>query len=188
MQSADSARTQVVMAAKWNYPEDEQDRHPVEMTDVHHKSDDGKGMFNWRMIHPVTLPCKFHFISLTIQDVFFIPGFTPDCIAENIFNMKSFFGKAHKDPKNVALALLSFPDNTSPAPLPVPIHLTTASAPGAASSTSDVVDSCKLHGPSVTPAQGRQGNVGGHNMAERTTARHSTAQHILWAGGCSGAS
>ena len=89
------------MNAMWNYPEDEQDRRPCEKTDVHMKSDDGRGLFNWRMIHLVTLPCKFHFVQLTVQDVFFIPGFTPKVIGQNTFNMKSFFGKAHKNPTQV---------------------------------------------------------------------------------------
>jgi len=69
--------------------------HKIQNTDVHYRSKDGKGQFNWRMIWDIIIPSK-HDSRLTIQvwDKNFV---TPDsALAECTLNLKDFFRKAEK--------------------------------------------------------------------------------------------
>ena len=50
------------------------------------------------MIFPVTIPCKFHFLEIRVISAGYTGLFKGDSIAENVFNMKSFFHKIHEDP------------------------------------------------------------------------------------------
>ena len=52
------------------------------------------------MIQPVTLPCKYHFLNVRVQDVYLLKLILdPNVIADNTFNLKSFMTKAHKNPE-----------------------------------------------------------------------------------------
>eukprot|EP01006_Ploeotia_vitrea_P058480 TRINITY_DN69514_c0_g1_i1.p1 TRINITY_DN69514_c0_g1~~TRINITY_DN69514_c0_g1_i1.p1 ORF type:complete len:299 (-),score=23.49 TRINITY_DN69514_c0_g1_i1:9-872(-) len=90
---------QVSLTPKWNYPEDEDGGKRETKTDtqkrveVPKKKRGAKAEYNWRIIQPVVLPCKFHFLQINIWDCGILWGRTS--IAENIFNLKSFFTKAH---------------------------------------------------------------------------------------------
>eukprot|EP00002_Diphylleia_rotans_P017881 TRINITY_DN346_c0_g1_i6.p1 TRINITY_DN346_c0_g1~~TRINITY_DN346_c0_g1_i6.p1 ORF type:complete len:885 (-),score=181.91 TRINITY_DN346_c0_g1_i6:446-3100(-) len=66
---------------------------PKQRTDIHWRSADGTGNFNWRMIFPVTIPMEYPRLHLQIWDQALInPN---DCIAEANVNLKGFFRKAH---------------------------------------------------------------------------------------------
>jgi len=75
--------------------------HKIQNTDVHYRSKDGKGAFNWRMIWDVTIPSK-HDSRFTIQvwDRNFV---TPDsALAECTLNLRDFFKKAERTEDELA--------------------------------------------------------------------------------------
>jgi len=64
-------------------------------TDIHWRSENGEGMFNWRMVFPVTLPYKNSRLKIQIWDKDLLnPN---DVIAEASLNLRGFFKKAFKD-------------------------------------------------------------------------------------------
>eukprot|EP01065_Artemidia_motanka_P043072 TRINITY_DN5906_c1_g1_i1.p1 TRINITY_DN5906_c1_g1~~TRINITY_DN5906_c1_g1_i1.p1 ORF type:complete len:1767 (+),score=688.70 TRINITY_DN5906_c1_g1_i1:80-5302(+) len=91
----------------WCFPEAEEDRFPVEKTDVYKcmSAEDMSCTYNWRMTMPVTLPCKFHFIQLNVNSRCARDWFSfgaDDCISENVFNMNAFFKRALEEHKGNA--------------------------------------------------------------------------------------
>jgi len=72
-------------------------------TDIHWRSENGEGMFNWRMVFPITLPFKNPRLKIQIWDKDLLnPN---DVIAEASLNMKGFFNKAYKDKNTPSQAL-----------------------------------------------------------------------------------
>jgi len=70
------------------------DDQKPQSTDVHYRSEDGKGSFNWRMKFPITLPVKTPRLKIQVWDKdFFNPN---DAIAEANLNLRSFFNKMYK--------------------------------------------------------------------------------------------
>jgi len=64
-------------------------------TDIHWRSENGEGMFNWRMVFPVTLPYKTPRLKIQLWDKDLLnPN---DVIAEASLNLGGFFKKAFKD-------------------------------------------------------------------------------------------
>jgi len=64
-------------------------------TDIHWRSENGEGMFNWRMLFPITLPYKTPRFRIQIWDKDLLnPN---DVIAEANLNLNGFFKKAYKD-------------------------------------------------------------------------------------------
>jgi len=72
-------------------------------TDVHYRSENGEGMFNWRMVFPIVLPCKNSRLKIQIWDKDLLnPN---DVIAEACLNLSGFFKKAFKDQSSLSHAI-----------------------------------------------------------------------------------
>jgi len=64
-------------------------------TDIHWRSENGEGMFNWRMVFPITLPFKTPRFKVQLWDKDLLNP--DDVIAEASLNLAGFFKKAFKD-------------------------------------------------------------------------------------------
>eukprot|EP01156_Anaeramoeba_ignava_P017863 Anaeramoba_ignava/a90184_286.p1 GENE.a90184_286~~a90184_286.p1 ORF type:complete len:1304 (+),score=348.32 a90184_286:131-4042(+) len=63
-------------------------------SDIHWRSTDGKGSFNWRFVFPVVLPTRVPRIKFQLWDQDILnPN---DSIGESLLNLKGFFRKAYK--------------------------------------------------------------------------------------------
>ncbi|KAJ5071996.1 c2 calcium-dependent membrane targeting [Anaeramoeba ignava] len=63
-------------------------------SDIHWRSTDGKGSFNWRFVFPVVLPNRVPRIKFQLWDEDILnPN---DSIGESLINLKAFFRKAYK--------------------------------------------------------------------------------------------
>jgi len=73
------------------YPEGQK----PQMTDVHWRSENGQGLFNWRMKFPITVPCPNPRLKIQVWDKDILnPN---DAICEANLNLRSFFMKAWKN-------------------------------------------------------------------------------------------
>eukprot|EP01113_Clastostelium_recurvatum_P029777 TRINITY_DN359_c0_g1_i2.p1 TRINITY_DN359_c0_g1~~TRINITY_DN359_c0_g1_i2.p1 ORF type:complete len:700 (+),score=238.67 TRINITY_DN359_c0_g1_i2:262-2100(+) len=64
-------------------------------TDTHYRSENGEGMFNWRMVWPITLPLKNPRLKLQLWDKDLLnPN---DVIAEATVDLKGFYKRAYKE-------------------------------------------------------------------------------------------
>eukprot|EP01122_Echinamoeba_exundans_P013557 TRINITY_DN5939_c0_g1_i1.p1 TRINITY_DN5939_c0_g1~~TRINITY_DN5939_c0_g1_i1.p1 ORF type:complete len:1400 (-),score=332.16 TRINITY_DN5939_c0_g1_i1:124-4323(-) len=76
----------------------------VQVTDVHWRSDNGEGMFNWRFVWPnIVLPSKNPRFVIQVWDKDYIG--VNDAIAEATLNFRSLFAKAFalEEPKRIRL-------------------------------------------------------------------------------------
>jgi len=75
-------------------------KEPPQVTDIHYRSIDGEGMFNWRTIHQVELPQPEALCNLKLQ-IWNINWSPDDCIAEAMIPLWAFFERARREAERI---------------------------------------------------------------------------------------
>lgn len=68
-------------------------------TDVHHNSKDGRGIFNWRFVHPYSFPKKVNTIKLMIYNYNVLSA--SELLGEKTLDMYPRFKKVHRTKKGL---------------------------------------------------------------------------------------